>query len=268
MMLSRPTISCLMVTAGRTSRAKKAIQSYINQTYSKRDLLILSQDREGSGYELSEHIGKLCRSDIRFFDVPNSLSLGEMRNLSVELSTGELVCQWDDDDHYNPRRLANQYDAIRADNRNVASAYSQFLKYFEKTKEAYWCDWWGERIFASRFLSGSVMFYKKVFGTFPVFYPMCGPQSSVEEDLNAINKLCSIGRVADVKSGQDYVYVYHGDNVYNEDHHRLAVEITSGKKILSSEELIERRLSIEETFRFSDLSGLKIRSKQEVAFLV
>jgi glycosyltransferase involved in cell wall biosynthesis len=261
-------VSCLVVTKGRAKRIKLAVECYLRQTYSKKQLLILSQGERLANLQIASHLRSLGRDDIHFFEVPQILSLGELRNLSVELATGEIVCQWDDDDIYHPKRLDTQYNLLRSDSRNVACAYSQFLKHFERTREVYWCDWCGERLATNRFLSGSVMFYKRIFGMFPLFYPQSGYQSRVEEDWNAMSKIASIGQIANATSGHEYVYVYHGDNVYDESHHNLTLELASGKRILSKQELLPKKSAIEETFLSASLNGLLIKSKEEVAFSI
>jgi glycosyltransferase involved in cell wall biosynthesis len=183
------------------------------------------------------------------------------------LATGKIICQWDDDDLYHPERLMTQYNALRVNSNYVASAYCDFLKYYRNTGEIYWCDWSGERIFSGRLLSGSVMFYKEMFGMFPCFYPQSGSQCHVEEDLNVMNKLLSKGEVAPIWSGWHYVYMYHGSNTYDLAHHNLTLDVTSGKKVLTASQLLERRDLIENAFDSIGFDrSVSVRSKEGLAF--
>jgi glycosyltransferase involved in cell wall biosynthesis len=43
---------------------------------------------------------------VRLIKVPGDFSLGELRNFSVAHAMGEVLCTWDDDDLFDPRRLS------------------------------------------------------------------------------------------------------------------------------------------------------------------
>ncbi len=262
-----PKITCVMVTNGRLDCIKHSVQCYINQSYCNKDLVILSQANEEINEEIISYINKLFRPDIRFFIAPQDLSLGMMRNTSIELSTGEIICQWDDDDLYHHDRILTQYNSLRSNNHHVASCYCDFLKYFKNTQEIYWCDWSKEPIPSHRYLCGTIMFYKKYFGEFPIFYPEHGHQSKCEEDLNVLEKLMTKGTIGSVFSGHQYIYVYHGKNTYGLDHHILGINTTWGKKLYSQEELLLHCNLIEETFKSVNLNDtVKVVSPDGLAF--
>jgi hypothetical protein len=111
------------------------------------------------------------------------------------------------------------------------------------------------------------MFYKKVFGSFSMFYPEEGPQSCVEEDLHVLKKLELRGTLGLVQSGWHYIYVYHGTNTYGISHHNLTLDIRSGKKVLGVDELLKQRSRIEESW---DLAGINrriwVKSLDGIAF--
>lgn len=263
-----PVITCVMVTAGRFDCIKKSVACYLRQTYSNKQLVILSQAHVDYHQQIKQWIESLSRSDIQIHHAPSKLSLGGMRNTSVEIATGDIICQWDDDDLYHPDRLMTQYNVLRADSGRVASLYCDFLKYFKTTGEIYWCDWSGEPIPSHRFLCGAVMFHKEIFGQFKTFYPDVGAQSCVEEDLNVLEKLMTKGSIGPVFAGHQYVYVYHGQNTYDIDHHYLGIRTDWGKKLHSSSELLSRRELLENTFREVGIEEqVKVRSEQEVAFI-
>lgn len=262
-----PTITCVTVTQGRVELLKKAIRCYTHQSFINKNMVIVSQGTQEDNRRIRDHLRDLNRADISFYEAPSDLSLGAMRNLSCEIATGDIICQWDDDDLYHPDRMMLQYNVLRSDSNRVASLYCDFLKYFMTTGEVYWCDWSGEPLPTHRFLCGSVMFYKSMFGMYSTFYPQEGSQSRVEEDLHILDKLQSKGQLGPVWAGWHYIYVYHGGNVYDIEHHRLTLDTTWGKKILSVEQLLERRSLLESTF---DLVGadkpMVVRSKDEIAF--
>jgi glycosyltransferase involved in cell wall biosynthesis len=264
-----PLISCVMVTAGRVEHVKRSVACYLQQTYAPRDLVILSQGGENENAAIQVFLDQVGRKDILFFPASPCLSLGALRNLACEIATGELVCQWDDDDLYHPVRMMTQYRAIISESRGVASAYSAFLKCFADSGEVYWCNWYGEGRPLSRLLPGSVMFYKKYFyEAGSKLYPEVGPQCHVEEDLNVLGKLFAYGKVVPILDGLHYLYIYHGNNTYHLAHHRLAILTTSGKLVMSVEELLQNRLVLENTLQVMGLTQpLKVRSLEGDAFI-
>ena len=260
-----PKISCLTVTTGRLDLLKCAVHCYLIQNYSNREMVILSQGTDNE--PIREYIKSLNRNDIIFQVAPPTLTLGAMRNASVELATGKVMCQWDDDDFYHPHRLRTQYLALRADKRNTASAYSAFLKYFKTTQEVYWCDWSGEGTDLTQLLCGAVMFYKRVFHEYgSLLYPQEGAQCHVEEDLNVLQKLFRAGNVVPVRQGNHYVYTYHGENTYDLEHHKLTLLTNSGKVVMDKENLLSHRDLLVDTFGSMQMEPCAVRSKDEVAF--
>jgi hypothetical protein len=203
-----------------------------------------------------------------FFEASSRLTLGAMRNLACELASGEVICQWDDDDFYHPTRLTDQYRSLQADSRNVASASTRFLKYFAQTQELYWCDWWGEGVPSSQFLCGSVMFHKQVFHKHKsLLYPESGDQCHIEEDWNVLFKLLDAGRVVPYGLGHHYLYSYHNENTYSLDHHLLTLDIHSGKEVVGVEELLSNRSLLEITLQLMGFDQLAhVKSLEEVAF--
>lgn len=262
-----PKICCVMATNGRIDCIKKSVYCYLNQTYSNKSLLILSQGTESVNQEIQCYLKSLSREDIQFFTAPQNLSLGGLRNTLVEMSQGDIICQWDDDDLYHPLRLITQYNCLRSNSGNVASLYCDFLKYFENSQELYWCDWSSNPVPSNRYLCGTVMFHKEVFAKFPIFYPDHGSQCHVEEDLNALQKLVSIGSIGPVFAGYQYVYVYHGKNTYDIDHHYLGIDTKWSKKLHSVDELLNQRKLLEETFIGMGIrSKINVRSADAIAF--
>lgn len=245
-------VSCLMVTKGRPELIKKSVDCYLRQTYPNRELIILSQGLP----EENAAIVKLIdgRSDIFFYEAPQSICLGEMRNASIELSQGDVICQWDDDDLYHSRRIEDQYSLMTLSDSFVGCCYNQFLKYFSNTNEMYWCDWSGEG-YERQFLCGTIMFYKRLYHEYGGwFYPEEGNQCHVEEDLNVMDKLMSHGTLAAINKGHQYIYVYHGENTYNIDHHNLAIDVSGRKRVMNSREIARHRPLIDETFSEIGLS--------------
>ena len=240
-----PKISCVMVTNGRPEHVRRSVACYLRQTYPVRELVVVSQGTPAVNEELRAYLTSLARPDISFFQAPTELSLGGMRNLSVELTQGQVICQWDDDDLSHPLRLARQYNALMSDG-VVCAAYQQHMKWFEDTNEMYWIDWSVEQGEDRRYLHGTAMFYKDTFCRLGnMMYPDFGPQSAREEDWNAVQKMLKRGSIAGIVDGYQYIYTYHGNNIYWRSHHELVLQ----KRVYSKAELLERRGSLTQALR-------------------
>lgn len=263
----QPTVSCVTVTKGRVDLLKESVHCYLMQSYPHRELVVLSQSNDRENQETENFLRSLDRSDVMFHIAPPDLSLGEMRNAVCELTTGEIVCQWDDDDLYHPDRIRAQLIALLSHTGNIASAYTQFIKSI--SNDYYWCDWSRESKTICRFLPGTVMFWKSVFHHWnSLLYPQQGAQSSKEEDLNVLGKLLTLGPVCPVTLGYQYVYRFHGKNTYDLNHHRLSIDTCSGKVVWTVEQLRIAEEVLRRTFEMIGVKNARVRSLDAIAFSV
>ena len=242
-------VSCLMVTTGRLECIKKSVACYMRQTYSRKELVVICQGNDETNEDVRIYLDSLGRNDIQFVGAPLDLSLGAMRNLSLEISKGQIVCQWDDDDLYHPSRIVTQYKALMENPAHVASCYTKFFKSFVPSHEMYWVDWSKEIPDSHKYLCGSIMFPKEQFyNHFNMLYPEFGGQSSTEEDLNVLEKLMMCGEIAGVSEPQ-YIYVYHGSNTYDLDHHKMTINTkVSQKSLAGRDEILANEKQLRQLF--------------------
>ena len=105
-----------MVT--KTARLKfisRAVFSFNSQTYPEKELIILHD----SGDEFHETLIEQFGSDTVKIVQSEKSYLGTLRNKSVEVCSGDVICQWDDDDYSHPDRLQIQYDRLIESNMPV-----------------------------------------------------------------------------------------------------------------------------------------------------
>ena len=106
---SNPLISCICVTKRNLEEIEGSVGCFMAQTYENRELIVL---HDGGNREVEEFIlaANSCSPDINLFyyecHSDKGMSLGELRNKSIGLCSGDYVCQWDDDDWMHRRRLA------------------------------------------------------------------------------------------------------------------------------------------------------------------
>ena len=98
-----PLVSCVMPTRDRPEFLSLAIEKFAAQDYPHKELVVLD-DGPRPVRVLAEG-----RPGVRYHHLRrDDITIGEKRNLACELSTGEVICTWDDDDWYSPARVRCQ----------------------------------------------------------------------------------------------------------------------------------------------------------------
>lgn len=221
------SVSCLMVTslsAKRFPRVKKSILSFTHQTYPNKELLIIIDSPSYFEEVQLIHFIRQLRSinPIRILKPSGKHALGTLRNMAMTKAKGDFLCQWDDDDLYHPTRIEYQLDALLKSNAG-AVVLQNFLHYFEKTQICFWADW-------------SRVPYKALPGTILVRKSECIPYKRAKkgEDQSFLSRLQLRTKVLALDNKPFlYIYVYHGSNTWNFNHHlRLAKAASVSEKML------------------------------------
>lgn len=198
-----PLISCLCLTRNRPKFLKRAIQCFISQTYINKELVVVYLKNDVATSEVLLTVDNIC---IRSVEVDSDLNLstGELRNLSIEHSYGEYFCQWDDDDWNNCERLQIQMDGILYSNKE-ASILPRWFMYDEGKKEAYLSNYgpWAASVLCSKSIITDKLNY---------------PKLNKMEDSRFLGKLLKINCLYPIQVPQLYIYVYHGNNTWDEEH--------------------------------------------------
>jgi hypothetical protein len=197
---SQPLISCLMVTRGRPLLAQLAIQSFLDQTYPARELVVVDDDPNP---QLADWIAAHAHPSVRLVRLPDQgLPLGELRNIAVEHARGDYVCQWDDDDLYDPVRLEMQLQTLLAA-RSQASVLAR------------WMIWWplSQRLALScyRDWEGSLLCQRSCLPLYPA-------QLRTGEDTGLMLELSRRVRLVRIDMPRLYLYVVHGANTFQAAH--------------------------------------------------
>lgn len=239
-MSDKPLISCLCVTRGRTKLLERAIGSFRDQTYPWRELVVVY---EGDDADTAGFMDAIGDDNIRTIEAPPSpgLTLGELRNISVNECRGEYFCQWDDDDWSHPERLSFQMDVIRKSGLQ-ASILMHWLVFDDASKKAYVSTrrpWEGSLLCKKSLIGGDLKYDARRRG----------------EDTPLVTGLFRNGQVFPVIMPKLYIYVYHGDNVWTKEHWE---SIISASKSLSDEssliinDILERKYTGKEASRMLD----------------
>lgn len=224
-----PLVSCLMVSRGKLFPARHAIECFRRQTYQQRELVIIDDNPSS---ELTEYLMVMDDPLIRHIMLPTSLgSLGNLRNRALAESRGDLVCQWDDDDLYDARRIAWQVEALL-----ISEAQACFLRR--------WTLWWpAERRIAvsgDRIWEGSMLAQRTAMPTYP--------DQRRGEDSIITEKIIADKRVVLMNAPELYCYTIHGGNTFHYQHflgiYNAASEFSGHQFYEDYLQLLGRRLPI------------------------
>ena len=148
-------MTCLCLTRNRRQWLPKAIACFQRQTYRDSELLILAD---------GESVADLVPGDprIRLIHISESLEIGGKRNFGCEQARGEVIAHWDDDDHSEPERLADQIQRLTESGKPVTGYHTMRFTdgsdwwlyrgahdYSLGTSLVYRRDWWDEHRFPS-----------------------------------------------------------------------------------------------------------------------
>jgi glycosyltransferase involved in cell wall biosynthesis len=210
-----------MITLAQPVRlpyAKRSIDDFCRQTHADKSLLlILSGGEEPVQQALRDYVASLGRDDIRVITLPPELNLGELRNHSLEAATGDVLCQWDDDDLNHPRRVELQLARL-IEGDFEAVYFQEVMQYFPTAKVLYWTNW---RATEATGHPGTLMVRRDV----PIHYPTQGNLARLGEDLQVARDLIARGRVGYL-AGMPHLFTYvsHGANSWHDGHHRMLAD--------------------------------------------
>ncbi len=147
-----PLVSCIMPTYNRRSFVPQSIRCFLRQDYSNLELVIVDDGVD----PISD-----CLPDdprIRYFRVDHKQNLGAKRNYACELSQGEFVVHWDDDDWYPSNRISRQISALR---NGFDLCGSSRIYFFDADRDLCW-----EYRYAGsgpKWVAGATLAYRKSF---------------------------------------------------------------------------------------------------------
>ena len=197
-----PLISCLCVTRNRVPMLRRAVNCFLDQTYSSRELVVLyeSDDSATRDYLAALNDAQICAVEV---SIAPKLTLGALRNISVTAGRGEYIANWDDDDWHSPLRLAEQMEAIGSSGK-PSCLLMRWVIYDLLNEQAY--------LSGPRLWEGSLVTRRDAIIDYPELVK--------GEDKAVVEQLITDDHVVGLDKPHLYVYIVHGSNTWETEHWR------------------------------------------------
>lgn len=121
MAVSKPLVSCVMPTANRRAFVPHAIRYFLRQDYPNKELVVVDDGSDTVGDLIPDHL------QVRYVRLEENRTLGAKRNRCVELSRGDYIMHWDDDDWMASHRISYQVEQMLAVNANVCGVQQMYF---------------------------------------------------------------------------------------------------------------------------------------------
>ncbi len=115
-------VSCIMPTANRRQFVSKAIDSFINQSYANRELIVVDD-----GEDSVADIIPVNDNRIKYLRLTDKLTIGKKRNLACDKSVGDIIIHWDDDDWYSSDWIEYQVKSLLTTNADVTGLSNPYF---------------------------------------------------------------------------------------------------------------------------------------------
>lgn len=200
-----PLVSCIMPTYERRNYVPQAIQSFLQQDYPNRELIVIDDGKDAIR-DLVEGM-----ENVRYFHVAR-MSIGAKRNFACKQAQGEIIAHWDDDDWYSPDRLRYQVAPILTGKADLTGLENAFV--LELPRGEFWTIDSGlhKKLFVGNVHGGTLVFRKELW-TEGLQYPAI----NLAEDAWLLNRATRLGkRLVRLSNPGVFVYVRHGRNAWRQ----------------------------------------------------
>ena len=161
-------VSVICPTYNRKKYLPGAVACFLSQTYANSEMVILDDSEESSADCIPNN------PRVRYIRLRGGqrITTGEKRNICCELSTGEIIVHFDDDDWQAPTRIADQVEQLEKSKKQVLSYYN-ILYWNEDTQQVYRC--WPKIMCAPH---GATFCFRKEFWEKNKFFPELGGEDT------------------------------------------------------------------------------------------
>jgi len=132
-----PLVSVCTPTFNRRPFIPIMFDCFRNQTYPKSRIEWIIVD-DGTN-KIQDLIDSANIPQIKYYPLPEKLSLGEKRNYMHTKATGSIIVYMDDDDYYPPERVEHAVDTLTQNKDALCAGSSEIYIYFKHIHQMYQC---------------------------------------------------------------------------------------------------------------------------------
>ena len=136
-----PLVSVCTPTFNRRPFIENMLRCFRNQTYPKNRIEWIIVD-DGTD-KVKDLIDKADIPQIKYFELPEKLSLGAKRNYMHKHATGSIIVYMDDDDYYPPDRIEHAVERLQSDPKALCAGSSEIYIYFKTLNRMVQCGPYG-----------------------------------------------------------------------------------------------------------------------------
>lgn len=172
-----PLVTCICVTRNRRAWLPRAIECFLRQTYEPRELVIV-----WDGLDIADLV-PVADLRIRSARSAEMQTIGLKRNQACEESFGDIIAHWDDDDHSEPLRLADQVARLAKSGKAVTGYHTMLFTDKTPGDEAA-ASWW-KYTGSAGFVMGTSLCYRRDWWAAHKF-----PDAQIGEDSAFVAAAC------------------------------------------------------------------------------
>jgi len=205
-----------MPTKNRRMFVSQSIKYFQNQNYPNKELIIYD-----TGTDKVKDLVPNSK-EIHYFSSDSDLKLGEVRNAAIDLSKGDVIITWDDDDWSGENRISNQVQPIIKNEGNLTAITSSYR--YDMNIDQCWREI--RKAGTSLAVNATLSFKKQIWEKF-VKYPPC---SMGEDAIFLRDCLKNELKLVILPNNSDYISITHLTNTFGKiDGHNT--EMVSWEKI-------------------------------------
>ena len=136
-----PLVSVCTPTFNRRPFINNMFECFKNQDYPKHRIEWIIVD-DGTD-KIRDLIESSNISQIRYFELPEKMSLGAKRNYMHKHVRGSIIVYMDDDDYYPPERISHAVERLQSSSNALCAGSSEIYIYFKHINKMYQCGPYG-----------------------------------------------------------------------------------------------------------------------------
>lgn len=128
--MNQPLVSCIMPTANRQKYIPFALNHFLSQDYKNAELVIIDDGKNS--------IAPLLPDDprIKYHYTEPLGTIGAKRNYACNMSEGEIIMHWDDDDWYASDWITRQVEYLYSSGADICGI--EHIHFFSPVTDTLW----------------------------------------------------------------------------------------------------------------------------------